>query len=89
MQSMLMVPNIRKVSFIVVLLLGNRFGQSYKQKSWKRLFDPGPGSYDIPSTIAGMPSYLNQNASRSHTDESRFSNYIKEVNEKIEQTENF
>lgn len=67
----------------------NRFGQSHKHKSWKRLFDPGPGSYEIPSTIAGIPSYLTHNISRNPTDESRFSNYIKEVNEKIEQTENF
>jgi hypothetical protein len=62
---------------------------SHKQKDWKRLFDPGPGSYEIPSTIAGMPSYLKQNGSRIQTDESRFSNYIREVNEKIEQTNNF
>jgi len=54
------------------------------------LNEPGPGAYDIPSTIAAIPSYLLNNTQIFKSPEnSKYSEYIKAVNEGDKENENY
>lgn len=83
-----MAQNIRIFNefFIVTpFFFLNSFGSSIQKKVWKKLYEPGPGAYDIPSTIAGIPNYLLNNTMQNvkGSEESKYSEYIKEINQSI------
>lgn len=64
------------------------FGTSFRKNQWRKHYDPGPGSYDIPSTIAGIPNYLLNNTQYLKSSEnSKYSGYIQEINESLQKNE--
>lgn len=34
------------------------FGTEFKSTEIKKTFEPGPGSYDLPTTVGHIPKYL-------------------------------
>jgi hypothetical protein len=41
-----------------VQLINSRFGTEKKKTKIRKTLDPGPGSYDLPSSVGHIPKYL-------------------------------
>lgn len=83
------IGNLNDVDVNYLLTYFFSFGVSFRKDKWKKHFEPGPGSYDIPSTIAGIPNYLlNSMQYLKSSENSKYeSNYIQEINENSQRNE--